>query len=176
VSEHAGTVGNGGKGDPEAGSGGAGAVRLAFSERLAVPWWGWLLPLLAAVLLAAEIHMGYPGVRSWLPYLITVPFTVVMLLRLGRVKVEVRDGELRVGDAHLPLRFVGDVEVLPAQAKRKALGPELNPTAFLVHRGWVGPVLRVHLTDPADPTPYWLFSVRSANRLAAVLRQGSQPS
>jgi hypothetical protein len=176
VSEHTGTVGNGGKNDRGVGPGGTSAPWLAFSERLVVPWWGWPLPLLAAVLLAAEIHMGYPGVRSWLPYLITVPLTVVMMLRLGRVKVEVRDGELWVGDAHLPMRFIGDVEVLPARSKRKALGPELDPTAFVVHRGWVGPVLRVHLTDPADPTPYWLFSARSANRLAAVLRQGSQPS
>jgi Protein of unknown function (DUF3093) len=148
------------------------AGRAEFSERLYVPWWGWPLPLAAAVLLAAEVHMGYPGVRAWLPYLVTVPLVVLTMLWLGRVKVELRDGQLWVGDAHLPLEFVGEVEVLPASAKRRALGRELDPQAFVVHRGWVGPVLRVELTDPDDPTPYWLFSARSAERLAELLRGG----
>ena len=50
------------------------------------------------------------------------------------------------------------------------LGPDLDPAAFVLHTGWVGPVLRVMLTDPADPTPYWVFSVRHAEQLAALLR------
>jgi len=41
-----------------------------FRERLYVTPWFWLLLLLAAGLLAAEVHMGFPGVRSWLPYVI----------------------------------------------------------------------------------------------------------
>jgi hypothetical protein len=140
-----------------------------FAERLYVSWWGWPLPIIAAVLMAAEVHMGYPGVRAWLPYLITVPLVIGAMLWLGRVTVKVVDDELWVGDAHVPLRFVDEVEVIPAKAKRKALGPDLDPAAFVAHRGWVGPVLRVYLNDPADPTPYWLFSVRNADKLAAIL-------
>ena len=113
--------------------------------------------------------MGYPGVRAWLPYLITIPLVVGVMLWLGRATVKVVDGELWVGDAHVPLSFVDEVEVISAKAKRKALGPDLDPAAFVSHRGWVGPVLRVYLNDPADPTPYWLFSVRKADKLAAML-------
>ncbi|MFI9006182.1 DUF3093 domain-containing protein [Actinosynnema sp. NPDC053489] len=143
---------------------------IAFRERLYVPWWGWPLPLAAAVLLAAEIHMGFPGVRSWLPYLVTVPLVVLLIVRMGSAKVEVSGGELRVGSAHVPLGLLGEVEVFDARGKRRAMGPELDPAAFVTHRGWVGPVVRVQLRDPADPTPYWLFSVRSAEELAALLR------
>ncbi|MEU5696968.1 DUF3093 domain-containing protein [Actinosynnema sp. NPDC020468] len=142
----------------------------AFRERLFVPWWGWPLPLLAAVLLAAEIHMGFPGVRSWLPYLITVPLAVLLLIRMGSLRVEVSGGELRVGGAHVPLELLGEVEVFDSKSKRRAMGPNLDPMAFVAHRGWVGPVVKVELKDPADPTPYWVFSVRSADRLAALLR------
>ncbi len=142
-----------------------------FAERLSVPWWGWPLPLAAAVILAAEIHMGHQGVRSWLPYLITVPLVVWVLFWLGRVRVSVRDGELWVGDAHLPLEFVGEVTTLTAAEKRPALGRDLDPAAFVVHRGWIGPVVLMELTDENDPTPYWLFSARDAERLAAVLRE-----
>ncbi|MET1072474.1 MAG: DUF3093 domain-containing protein [Umezawaea sp.] len=143
----------------------------AFEERLYVPWWGWLLPLSAAVLLAAEIHMGFPGVRSWLPYVITVPLVVLMILRLGSLKVAVSGGELRVGDAHVPLELLGDVEVFTAKTKRKAMGPHLDPAAFVAHRGWVGPMVKVALVDPDDPTPYWLFSARKAEELAALLKK-----
>jgi hypothetical protein len=145
-----------------------------YSERLYVPWWGWPLPLLGGGLLAAEIHMGYPGVRAWLPYLIMLPLVVLLLLALSRASVRVTGGEepeLWVGDAHLPLRHAGQVDVIDRAGKRRALGPDGDPAAFVVHRGWVGPVVRVWLTDPADPTPYWLFSTRRPEALAQLLRE-----
>ncbi|MBC6449440.1 DUF3093 domain-containing protein [Actinokineospora sp. HBU206404] len=135
-----------------------------------VTWYWWPLPLIAAVLLSAEIHMGYPGVRAWLPYVVIVPLALLLIVRSGRTKVAVEDGELLVGDAHLPLEFVGEVEVFEAKDKRRVLGPHLDPAAFMLHRGWVGPLLRVQVTDPADPTPYWVFSTRKPAELAAILR------
>jgi len=142
-----------------------------FAERLHVTWYWWPLPLLAAGLLAAEIHMGYPGVRSWLPYVVLLPLTLLLIVRSGRTRVAVEDGELKVGDAHVPLEFVGTVETFGAGEKRKVLGPNLDPAAFMLHRGWVGPLVRVRITDPDDPTPYWVFSSRRPAELAAVLRQ-----
>ncbi|HJQ47760.1 MAG TPA: DUF3093 domain-containing protein [Amycolatopsis sp.] len=141
------------------------------SERLYVSWWGWPLPLLAAGLIAAEIHMGYPGVRAWLPYLILIPLMAAWLLLMSRTRVAVLGDELWVGKAHLPLKFAGEVEVITKDHKRKALGPELDPAAFVVHRGWVGPLVRVHLTDPEDPTPYWIFSTRKPEAMARLLRK-----
>ncbi|MCP2168327.1 DUF3093 domain-containing protein [Goodfellowiella coeruleoviolacea] len=146
-------------------------VRPEFSERLSVPWWGWPLPLVAGCLLAAEVNMGFPGIWYWLPYLVAVPLVVLLLLMFGRTRVRLADDELWVGDAHLPVEFIDSVEAISAKDKRKALGPELDPRAFVLHRGWVGPVLRVRLNDPDDPTPYWLFSVRAADRLAELLRE-----
>ncbi|MFC4000989.1 DUF3093 domain-containing protein [Prauserella oleivorans] len=147
-----------------------------FSERLYLSWWGWPLPLLGTALVAAEIHLGYPGVRAWLPYVILLPLMILLLAGMSRLKVDVTRGgqdsepELWVGDAHLPLRFVGRVEVIDKQAKRKTLGPELDPAAFVTHRAWVPTMVRIELTDPDDPTPYWLVSTRHPERLAAVLR------
>jgi hypothetical protein len=142
-----------------------------YAELLYVTWYWWPLPLLAAGILAAEVHMGYGGVRAWLPYVVLLPVTLLLILRMGATAVRVRDGELWVGDAHLPLRFVGEVEVVAAKDKRMALGRALDPAAFVLHRGWVGPLLRVRLTDPDDPTPYWIFSTRHPERLAEALRE-----
>jgi Protein of unknown function (DUF3093) len=155
----------------------------AFDERLAVPLWWWPLGFGVAVLLAAEVHMGYPGIRAWLPYLLTVPLTVGVLGWMGRHRVTLRGSELRVGPARIPVHALGHPEVIHPNGKRRALGPELDPAAFLLHTGWVGPVVRIAVTDPADPTPYWIFSVRRAEELAALLRgepsqapnEGSEP-
>lgn len=141
-----------------------------FHERLTVPLWWWPVGFGVATLLAAEVHMGYPGLRAWLPYLLTVALVGVVLLRMGRNRIQVCGGELRVGPAHVPVRQLGQVQVIHPDAKRRALGPDLDPAAFVLHTGWVGPVLRITVTDPADPTPYWIFSVRQAEKLAGLLR------
>jgi hypothetical protein len=136
---------------------------------LSVPLW-WYLPAIGlAVLLGAEVHMGYPGVRSWIGYAITVPLCLGTLLWLGRVRVKVADGQLQAGEARLPLRFVGRVDVVARADKQQALGPDLDPTAHLVHRAWVGPVVRIEVTDPDDSTPYWIVSTRDPDGLVAAL-------
>ena len=145
----------------------------AFDERLSVPWW-WYVPVVGlGVLLGAEVHLGYPGVRSWIGYAVFVPLVVAGLWWLSRSRVRVQDGELRVGTAVLPLRSVGRVEVVDRRDKQAALGPELDPAAFVLHRGWVGPLVRLEVTDPDDPTPYWVFSVREPDRLLAALAGGA---
>jgi hypothetical protein len=145
---------------------------IAYRERLYVTWYWWLLPLVGAGLLAAEVHLGYPGVRAWLPYVLLLPLTALLIWRAGRTGVRVQDGELWVGNAHLPLRFVGEVQIVSAKDKRRVLGPHLDPAAFVLHRGWIGPVIRLRLTDSEDPTPYWVISTRHPDRLAEALRAG----
>jgi hypothetical protein len=140
------------------------------AERLYVPWYSWLLPMFAAGLMAATVHLGYPGLRAWLPYVVLVPLMALLIWRAGRAPVRIEGDELYVGSAHLPLAHVGTVEVFGAKEKRKVLGPRLDPTAFVLHRGWVGPTVRVEVTDPEDPTPYWVFSTRHPEKVASLLR------
>jgi hypothetical protein len=141
----------------------------AFDERLSVPWW-WYVPAAGiGVLLGAEIHMGYPGVRSWIGYAVLIPLIVGAVYTFGRTRVQVDENELRVGSAVLPRRFVGRVEVVDRRDKQAALGPELDPAAHVLLRGWVGPLVRLEVTDPDDPTPYWVFSVREPDRLLSAL-------
>jgi len=96
---------------------------------------------------------------------------------LGRSRVQVRrggtggtgEGELVVGERQLPLSAVGRVDVVAKADKQVALGPQLDPSAYLLHRAWVGPVVRVEVLDGADPAPYWVFSSRRADELVAAL-------
>ncbi|KXK61434.1 hypothetical protein AWW66_13615 [Micromonospora rosaria] len=140
-----------------------------YSERLALPWWLWLAGLAAAALLAAEVWMGAAGVRAWLPFAVLVPAALFGLWRLGRIRIAVRDGELRVDDARLPVRFVADAVPLDTAGRREVLGVGADPLAFVVQRPWIGGAVQVVLDDPADPTPFWVVSSRRPVELAAAI-------
>jgi hypothetical protein len=129
----------------------------------------WLAALALAGLLSAEVFLGRPGRQTWIPYLILLPVTALALWWLGRIRVAVADGEFRVDDARLPVRFIREVGVLAGEAKREALGPKADPDAFVVQRPWLRGAVLVVLDDPADPTPYWVVSARRPARLAAAL-------
>ena len=83
------TAATGGKTDPTA---------PIYSERLWVPLWWWAAGLAVAGLLAAEIHMGNPGLLAWLPYVLLLPFPVWVLLWLSRLRIEVADGAGRTAN------------------------------------------------------------------------------
>ncbi|WDZ87618.1 DUF3093 domain-containing protein [Micromonospora cathayae] len=150
-----------------------------FTERLTLPWWLWLGGIAVGALLAVEIWMGGDGVRAWLPFAVLLPLTVAGLWWLGRIRIAVTDGELRVDDARLPVRFVADVVPLDAEGRREVLGVAADPLAFVVQRPWVGGAVQVLLDDPADPTPFWVVSTRHPVRLAEALlaaRDATRPA
>lgn len=136
-----------------------------------MPLWWYLVAIGLAVLLGAEVHMGYPGVRSWIGYVVLIPLFSAALFRLGRVRVRVAGGRLEVAGRSVAVEHVGRTEIVARERKQEALGPELDPTAYLMLRSWVKPVVRVQITDSADPAPYWVFSVRDAKGLLTALRR-----
>jgi Protein of unknown function (DUF3093) len=140
-----------------------------YTERLTVAWWLWLPAVALVGLLALEVYLIGPGLSTWVPYLVLLPFATVVLWRLGRIRVAVQDDELLVDDARLPLRFVADAKVLDPAAKRDLLGPYAEPYAFIIQRPWIPRAVQVHLNDPADPTPYWIVSSRHPDELVAAL-------
>jgi len=145
-----------------------------YRERLWVPWWWWPIGLGLSALLAAEVNMGVRNLPDWLPYGVLAPVAVCVLLWLGRVEVRVistgTDVELWAGQAHLPLSVVSRSAAVPRSAKSAALGRQLDPAAYVLHRNWVGPMVLVVLDDHEDPTPYWLVSSRQPDRVLSALR------
>jgi hypothetical protein len=75
---------------------------------------------------------------------------------------------LTAGEHRLPLDRVGRVDVVTGRdEKQVALGPDLDPTAVLVHRAWVGPVVRIEVLG--GDAPYWVVSAREPERLVRAL-------
>jgi hypothetical protein len=137
---------------------------------LTTPLWWFVFAAGVAALLGAEIHMGYPGVRSWIGYVVLIPLALVAVWRLGSVRVRVTGGELVAGDERVALEHVGRTQIVPKKQKQQALGPELDPMAHVLHRSWIGPVVRIETTDPTSPVPYWVVSTRHPDQLVAALK------
>jgi hypothetical protein len=143
-----------------------------YTERLTAAWWLWLPAIGLLGLLGTEIYLLGPQLATWVPYLVFLPAATVGVWWAGRIRVAVRDDELFVDDAHLPLRYVAAATPLDAATKRDLLGPYAEPLAFVVQRPWIGPAVQVQLNDPDDPTPYWIVSTRHPEALAAAINSG----
>ncbi|ADG78496.1 hypothetical protein TPAU25S_01948 [Tsukamurella paurometabola] len=141
-----------------------------YFERLTVPWYWWLFAAGVAALICYEINLAARG-ASWMYALFPVVFLLAaaILWSMSRASVGVRDGELWAGNAHLPLDVISRAAAVPAEAKSAALGRQLDPAAFVYHRGWIKTLVAVVLDDPDDPTPYWLVSTRHPERLLACI-------
>lgn len=146
---------------------------VVYREHLWVSVWLWVIALGIATVLSVEVHMGSPQVPVWLPLPFLVGLAAFAMYRLGRSRVAVVDGpdgrELQVGDAHLPTRFIARTAVVPRSAKSAAMGRQLDPSAYILHRPWIGSMVVAVLDDPDDPTPYWIFSTRRPEALIAAL-------
>ncbi|MCB1279909.1 MAG: DUF3093 domain-containing protein, partial [Salinibacterium sp.] len=74
-----------------------------------------------------------------------------------------------------PVRLGGSATPFRGREATLERGRNLDARAWLLIRGWVGPVVKVENTDPDDPTPYWLVSSRKPEELASALsRRASQ--
>ena len=154
---------------------------IRYRERLRVPLWWWLPGLGLAALIALEADQGISALPDWVPYAVLLPVAAIALIWLGRVELRVVDNggadgaagtELWIGDAHLPSAVIARSARVPRSAKSAALGRQLDPAAFVVHRAWIGPLVLLVLDDPDDPTPYWLVSARHPDRVLAALSEG----
>ncbi len=86
--------------------------------------------------------------------------------------VEVADGALRAGQAHVPARLLGEVTALTdADRMRAELGPRLDARAYVCLRAWARTGVKAVLDDPADPTPYWIVSTRRPAELVAAVER-----
>ena len=140
---------------------------MRYRERLWPSWWVFLA---TALVIPASLLVFLPiSPFAGIVAAIALYSAIVVVLLATSPVIEVADGMLRVGRARIEQSFLGAAtahEKADAVAER---GTRLDARAYLVLRGWISGVVRVEITDPADPTPYWLISTKRPKELAAVL-------
>lgn len=139
-----------------------------YRERL---WAPPALYLATALVIPASLLVFLPiSVLTGVLVAIGMEIGVLVLLWALAPTVEVTDTEFRAGRAHLPRTLVGEVEGFEGAAATTQRGPELDARAWTLFRGYVRGVVKVEVRDEADPTPYWLVSVRRPDAVVAALR------
>ncbi len=141
-----------------------------YSERLTVPlrWWVQGTMLVATLWLAVAVAAA--ALVAAVATLFAFGLMTAVFLSYGGARITVSDSEFRAGQAHIATGLVGPALALDADATRRTAGVDADARAFLLLRPYLKRAVRVTITDPADPAPYWLVSTRHPDRLAAALQ------
>ncbi|MCR1781517.1 DUF3093 domain-containing protein [Nocardioides carbamazepini] len=144
----------------------------SYQERLRVPlrWWAQGTMLVATLWLTLIVALI--GHAAWLAWTVTGVVLAGMAAALrayGSARIAVSDGWFRAGRAQIEMTHVGTVEALDTERTRRVSGPEADARAYLLLRPYLRQSVKVEITDPADPVPYWLVSSRHPRALAEAL-------
>ncbi len=144
----------------------------AYSERLRVPlrWWAQGTMFIATFWLAMVVALDATApVLPWVITGILLGLLALFLRSYGDARLVVDDGWFRAGRARIEVVHLGPAEALDADATRHVSGPGADARAFLLLRPYLKQSVKVEITDPADPAPYWLVSSRHPQALAGAL-------
>ena len=140
-----------------------------YDERLSVPlrWWVQGVMFLATVWIA--VILWVPEAMAWAITAALVGLFVLAMLGYGSARIVVDAAGLRAGRARIEAVHLGAAEPLSAEDTWQVAGPRADARAYLVLRPYLRRAVRIEITDPADPTPYWLVSTRHPESLAAAI-------
>ena len=142
---------------------------MEYDERLSVPlrWWVQSTMLVATFWLAVIVAM--PLAAAWTVTGIAGALVAAGVWTYGAPRLQVNDGVFRAGPARIPVAHLGTAEALDAESSRRVAGRDADARAFLMLRPYLKRAVKVEVTDPADPTPYWLVGTRHPDALVSAL-------
>jgi len=145
-----------------------------YRERLSPSLWA----LVAAAVCGPMAALVFAPIDTTLALVVgaVVGVAFVALLVAGSPTIEVRDGMLRAGRARIAADLLGDPRIVTGDDARIARGQELDPRAWHVIRGGIDGVAIFPVLDADDPTPVWVLSSRTPDRLAAAVRRARESS
>lgn len=142
---------------------------VVYRERLSPSLW----TLVAAAVCAPMVALALSPVDTTLALVagVAVAALIIWALMAAAPRVEVSDGELRAGRAHIPVDLLGEPVAYSGEDARFARGRDADPRSWMLVRGGISGAVVVPVEDADDPTPAWVVSSRTPDRLAAAVRR-----
>ena len=139
----------------------------SYRERLwPAPW----VFIATALVIPASLLVFLPiSLEAGVAVAIGLYAAIVILLIATTATIEVTPTTFRAGRARIERRYIGSARAFEGAEATAERGVRLDARAWLLVRGWIPGLVRVDLTDPADPTPYWLVATRRPEALAKAL-------
>ena len=131
----------------------------------------WLLAIIYFFFLSLVISIWAAlGNNSAIVTLVVLSLTLINIYFKSGLSIEVDENELRVGRAHLPREYFGNVTALDNQQVRRVRTRDADPAAYLAIRFWSPRAVQVFVNDARDKTPYWLISTSQPEKLLLALK------
>ena len=131
----------------------------------------WLLAIVYFFFLSLVISIWAAlGNNSAIVSLVVLSPTLITIYLKSGLAIEVDENELRVGGAHLPREYFGNIVALDNQQLRIVRTRDADPAAFLAIRFWSPKAVKVYVNDDRDKTPYWLISTSQPEKLLSALK------
>jgi hypothetical protein len=144
----------------------------SYAERLRVPAAYWWLGMFTAVTFASFAWAGFDLLVAGLSYVLFCGGGCALPLVLwGHTTIEVTSGELRAGQATLPLAVVGEVVPLDEAQATALRGPRADPRAFMLIRPYLKLAVYIEVIGEHQDRPYWLIGTRRPAELAAAIER-----
>jgi hypothetical protein len=141
----------------------------SYQEKLSPSWWmiaatALFVPASLVIFLPLSVWVGaLTGLALWLgSWGILWFFSPV---------IRVDSTLIRAGRATMDIRWVESMEIFRLTDATRERGVGLDARAWLVLRPWIDPVVKISVSDPDDPTPYWLLSSKKPEALVAAWRE-----
>lgn len=139
-----------------------------FREVIRPPLWllGFIYFLLLSLVIA--IWAAFDNRSAFIAWIVASIATVVIAIT-ARSVISIDETELRIGRAHIELKYLNEVELLTADQMRLLRTRDADPAAYLAITFWISTGVKITLKDERDPTPYWLVSSRKPEELTNTL-------
>ena len=131
----------------------------------------WLLAIIYFFFLSLVVSVWAAlGNNSAIVSLVVLSLTLITIYFKSGLSIEVDENELRVGRAHLPREYFGNIVALDNEQLRRVRTRDADPAAFLAIRFWSPKAIQVYINDARDQTPYWLISTSQPEKLLSALK------
>jgi hypothetical protein len=100
---------------------------------------------------------------------IAVSVFLLFIAQKMRKVITIDDQELRIGEAHIELKYLDTVTLLTPAEIRLLRTRDADPAAFPALIFWISTGVKITLKDPRDSTPYWLVSSKKSEELTNTL-------
>ena len=132
----------------------------------------WLLALIYFFFLSFVLSVWAAlGNSAAIATLIASSALIIVISIRSRLVIEITANELKVGRAHIDLKYIGAITALDSNAMRTIRTRDADPMAYLGIRFWSSTGVKIEIEDQRDETPYWLITSNKANQLVNALTQ-----
>jgi hypothetical protein len=130
----------------------------------------WLLAFIYFLLLSLVIAIwaAFDNQSAFIAW-IAATLGVVIIALSARSEIALDENELRIGRAHIEVKYLESVELLTKDGMRLLRTRDADPAAYLAITFWISTGVKITLQDERDSTPYWLVSSRKPEELTRTL-------